>query len=94
MKQRLYELYARMQMKGLVTQRFACSDAAAKFLFRGKGEYTVVPNAIAVKKYILYLLAAFFGVCVVLNIFWRKFFVKFCLKDNYYQNLFSSLLYS
>lgn len=51
MKQRLYELYARMQMKGLVTQRFACSDAAAKFLFRGKGEYTVVPNAIAVKKF-------------------------------------------
>lgn len=51
MKQRLYEIYARMQMKGLVTQRFACSDAAAAFLFRGKGEYRVIPNAIDVKRF-------------------------------------------
>ena len=50
-KQKLYEAYARMQIDGLVTQRLACSDAAAEFLFRGKGEYTVVPNAIDVKKF-------------------------------------------
>ena len=51
LKQRIYEMYARLQLNGLVTQRFACSDAAAEFLFRGTGEYRVIPNAIDVKKF-------------------------------------------
>ena len=51
LKHRIYEMYARMKLKTLVTHRFACSDAAAEFLFRGAGKYIVIPNAIDVTKF-------------------------------------------
>jgi len=50
-KQKLYEIYARTRLKQLVTHRLACSDEAAEFLFRAKGQHMVIPNAIDVKKF-------------------------------------------
>lgn len=50
-KEKVYEFYAKTMIKRVVTQKLACSDEAAKWMFGNMTDYKVIPNAIDVGKF-------------------------------------------